>query len=82
MQGMEITRIKPSGSWIDLNFGELWGHRDLLYFLTLRDIKIRYKQAAIGVAWAVLQPVVTVSWIGILRDNLGDHREAARWYVD
>ncbi|MGH9821088.1 MAG: ABC transporter permease, partial [Pyrinomonadaceae bacterium] len=61
MQRLEITRIKPSGRWIDLNFGELWSHRDLLYFLTLRDIKIRYKQAAIGVAWAILQPVVTVA---------------------
>ena len=57
----DITRIKPSGPWIDLNPGELWSHRDLLYFLTLRDIKIRYKQAAIGVAWAILQPVVTVA---------------------
>jgi len=61
MQGIEITKIKPSGSWIHLDIRELVRHRELLYFLTLRDVKIRYKQTAIGVAWAVLQPVLTVA---------------------
>ena len=61
MQGIEITKIKPSGSWIHLDIRELLRHRELLYFLTLRDVKIRYKQTAIGVAWAVLQPVLTVA---------------------
>ena len=61
MQGIEITKIKPSGSWIHLDIRELLRHRELFYFLTLRDVKIRYKQTAIGVAWAVLQPVLTVA---------------------
>jgi lipopolysaccharide transport system permease protein len=39
---------------------ELWHHRELLYFLTWRDVAIRYKQAALGVAWAILQPVLTM----------------------
>lgn len=53
--------IEPRGSRLALNLRELWAYRELLYFLTLRDIKIRYKQTAIGVAWAILQPVVTTA---------------------
>lgn len=57
----EITKIKPSGSIASLGLGEVWKYRELLYFLTLRDIKIRYKQTAIGVTWVVLQPVLTTA---------------------
>ena len=57
----EITYIKPGGSVAALELGEIWKYRELLYFLTLRDIKIRYKQTAIGVAWVVLQPVLTTA---------------------
>ena len=46
--------------WAQLGFRELWKYRELLYFLTWRDILVRYKQAVIGVAWAVLQPVLTM----------------------
>lgn len=59
MAATDITRITPSGSRLRLGAGEIWCQRELLYFLTLRDIKIRYKQTLIGVAWAVLQPVLT-----------------------
>lgn len=59
MAATDITRITPSGSRLRLGAGEIWRQRELLYFLTLRDIKIRYKQTLIGVAWAVLQPVLT-----------------------
>lgn len=61
MQQLEITRIEPSGSKFRLGLAELWAHRELLYFLTWRDVKIRYKQTLIGVAWAVLQPIVTTA---------------------
>jgi lipopolysaccharide transport system permease protein len=61
MQEIEITKIKPSGSWIRLDLKELWAYRELLYFLTWRDVKIRYKQTAIGIVWAVLQPVLTTA---------------------
>lgn len=54
-----ITRIGPRRTWISLDIGEIWKYRELLYFLTWRDIKIRYKQTAIGIAWAILQPVLT-----------------------
>lgn len=46
--------------WASLNFRELWAYRELLYFLTWRDILVRYKQAVLGVAWAMLQPVLTM----------------------
>jgi len=52
--------IKPTRGWAALRLGELWEYRELLYFLTWRDIKVRYKQAVLGVAWAVLQPVLTM----------------------
>ena len=44
-----------------LGLREMWAYRELLYFLTLRDIKIRYKQTVIGVAWVLLQPIVTTA---------------------
>jgi lipopolysaccharide transport system permease protein len=44
-----------------LNLGELWSHRELVYFLTWRDIKVRYKQTALGAAWAIVQPVLTMA---------------------
>lgn len=56
-----ITKIAPSSAWPSLGLAELWQYRELLYFLTSRDIKIRYKQTLIGIAWAVLQPVLTTA---------------------
>jgi lipopolysaccharide transport system permease protein len=55
-----ITRIHPSSGWVSLNLGELWEYRELLYFLVWRDIKVRYKQTALGAAWAVIQPFFTM----------------------
>ena len=51
-----ITIIQPASGWQWLNLRELWTHRELLYFFTWRDVKVRYKQTAIGAAWAILQP--------------------------
>ncbi|MDQ3652562.1 MAG: ABC transporter permease [Acidobacteriota bacterium] len=52
-----VVIIKPSKSWLALNFRELWAYRELLYFLTWRDVKVRYKQAVFGAGWAILQPL-------------------------
>jgi lipopolysaccharide transport system permease protein len=49
--------IRPTTSWFSLDLRELWAYRELIYFLAWREIKVRYKQTAIGVAWAVLQPL-------------------------
>lgn len=53
-------RIEPSSGFVSLRIGELWSYRELLYFLIWRDVKVRYKQTALGVAWAVIQPVMTM----------------------
>ena len=52
--------IKPTKGWASLHLRELWDYRELLYFLTWRDIKVRYKQAVLGVLWAIIQPVITM----------------------
>ncbi len=53
-------RLQPSEGWVSLRLHELWQYRELLYFLTWRDIKVRYKQTVLGAAWAILQPFVTM----------------------
>lgn len=55
-----ITVIEPPSGWMDLNLGELWAHRELVYFLVWREIKVRYKQTALGAAWAIMQPLFTM----------------------
>jgi lipopolysaccharide transport system permease protein len=55
-----VIRIEPATGWVPLRLRELWAYRELLYFLTWRDIKVRYKQTALGAAWAVLQPLLTM----------------------
>lgn len=58
--------LQPSRGWIALNLSDLWAYRELIYFLTWRDIKVRYKQAALGVGWAVIQPLVTMVIFSII----------------
>src|SRR6476469_8782623 len=53
---LSVARIEPASSWPALGLRELWEYRELLYFLTWRDVKVRYKQTALGAAWAVIQP--------------------------
>lgn len=57
---LPVTTIRPAHGWQVLNLRELWEHRELLYYLTWRDVLVRYKQAALGVAWAILQPLITM----------------------
>jgi lipopolysaccharide transport system permease protein len=52
--------IEPERGWVGLRLRELWEYRELLYFLTWREVKVRYKQTAIGAAWAVIQPLFTM----------------------
>lgn len=53
-------QITPSRGWVSLKLHELWEYRELLYFLTWRDIKVRYKQTVLGAAWAIIQPFFTM----------------------
>ena len=57
---LPVTIICPSKGWISLKLGELWAYRELLYFLTWRDVKVRYKQTILGAAWAIIQPFFTM----------------------
>lgn len=55
-----LVVIQPSRSWKLVSFKDLWAYRELLFFLTWRDVKVRYKQTALGAAWAILQPMATM----------------------
>jgi len=55
-----VVRIEPPRGWFDLRLHEVWAYRELLYFFVWRDVKVRYKQTVIGVAWVVLQPLLTM----------------------
>ncbi|MEX0890900.1 MAG: ABC transporter permease [Gemmatimonadota bacterium] len=54
-----VLRVEP-GATRSLGLGEIWRYRELLYFLTWRDVKVRYKQTALGASWAVIQPLMTM----------------------
>jgi lipopolysaccharide transport system permease protein len=60
MEATPVIRIEPSRGWVSLKLHELWEYRELLYFLTWRDIKVRYKQTVLGAAWAIIQPFFTM----------------------
>ena len=57
---LPVLRITPPSRWWVLPAGELWEYRELLYFFVWRELKVRYKQTAVGAAWAVLQPLLTM----------------------
>ena len=58
--GYGTIRIEPPRGWFNLRLKELWDYRELLYFHVWRDVKVRYKQTVIGIAWVVLQPLMTM----------------------
>lgn len=57
---LPLIAIRPSRAWVPLNLRDLWSYRELLLFLTWRDIKVRYRQTVLGAAWAVVQPLGTM----------------------
>ena len=63
-------RLQPSNGWRALNLKEFWQYRELLYFLSWRDIKVRYKQTAFGALWAILQPFLTMVVFSLFFGNL------------
>lgn len=56
LHGGPTLRVEPRRAWTGIDPKELWHYRELLYFLTWRDVKVRYKQTALGAAWAIIQP--------------------------
>ena len=65
-----VVIIEPSKSWVPLKLLDLWQFRELLYFLTWRDVKVRYKQTLLGAAWAILQPLLTMLIFTVLFGRL------------
>ena len=63
---LPLVVVRPPSRWPSLRLGELWEYRDLLFILAWRDIKVRYKQTTLGVAWAVLQPLLTMVVFSLL----------------
>src|SRR5688500_16659347 len=57
---LPVYEIAPARGWLPVRLSEVWEYRALLYFLVWREIRVRYKQTALGVAWAVVQPVLTM----------------------
>jgi lipopolysaccharide transport system permease protein len=66
-----IAVIRPARGWVGLNLRDLWEYRELLYFLTWRDIKVRYKQTVLGAAWAIIQPFSTMVIFSLFFGRLG-----------
>jgi lipopolysaccharide transport system permease protein len=66
-----ILHIKPNRGWQPVNLKQLWQYRELMYFLSWRDIKVRYKQTMLGAAWAIIQPVMTMLVFSIFFGKLG-----------
>jgi lipopolysaccharide transport system permease protein len=65
-----VIRLAPTRGWVGLRLGDVWEYRELLWFLAVRDIKVRYKQTVLGAAWAVLQPVATAALFAFLFGRL------------
>ena len=55
-----VVILRPSTGWVGLRLGDLWAYRELIYFLTWRDIKVRYKQSVLGILWAILKPFMAM----------------------
>lgn len=57
---LPLVRVEPAKGWTSLGLAELWDYRELVYFLTWRDLKVRYKQTVLGASWAIIQPFLTM----------------------
>ncbi len=62
----EVITLRPSRGWIALNLRDLWRYRELAYFLTWRDVIVRYKQTLLGAGWAVLQPLLNMVVLSVI----------------
>jgi lipopolysaccharide transport system permease protein len=69
--GERVTVLRPRRGWAALDLRELWAYRELLYFLVWRDVKLRYKQTAVGAAWVVLQPLLQAALFTVVFGKFG-----------
>lgn len=71
LASLPVQTIGPSRRWVPLDLGELWTYRELLYFLIWREVKVRYKQTALGAAWAIIQPFFTMVVFSVFFGRFG-----------
>jgi lipopolysaccharide transport system permease protein len=71
-QAVPVVVIEPRKKWLDFQLGSLWEYRELLFFLAWRDLKARYAQTAVGLAWAVLQPMAMMIVFTIVFSKLAN----------
>jgi len=67
---LPVWEVRRASAWRLLDLRELWAYRELVYFLTWRDIKVRYKQTAIGIAWVLLQPLAMMAVFSLIFGRL------------
>ena len=70
-QALPHVVVRSDRGRLALGLSELWRARELLYFLVWRDVKIRYKQSAVGALWAILQPVLLMIIFSIIFEHVG-----------
>lgn len=73
--GIKPVHLRPRPGWKLVDFTDLWYYRELLWFLAMRDVKVRYKQALFGFAWALIQPVVPMLVMAVFFGKLGGMEE-------
>lgn len=71
-----IVDANHSSGWIDVR--EVWRYRDLIWIFALRDIKVRYRQTAVGIAWTILQPLGQMFAFGVLKQMLAGQPDTQR----
>lgn len=75
-----LTVVEPQSGWSLPNLRELWRYRELLYFLALRDIKVRYKQTVLGIGWALAQPLMAMAVFALFLGKLGGTANGVEHY--
>ncbi|MGZ8693860.1 MAG: ABC transporter permease [Gaiellaceae bacterium] len=73
--------VRPPARWLGFGFGELWRYRELLYFLTKRELQVRYKQSLFGVAWAIVQPLAYAALFTLFARANGDTEQGLPYPV-
>ena len=68
----QLTRIEPTQGWGSLKLRDIWRYRELMFFLTWRDIKVRYKQTLLGAAWAVIRPLFSMVIFTLIFGGIAD----------
>jgi lipopolysaccharide transport system permease protein len=71
-QAEEVILLKPTRGWSTLNLKDIWIYRELVYFLTWRDVIVRYKQTVLGAAWAIINPVINMVVLNLIFGTLGN----------